>query len=133
MWVNQVFLREILTKFATQGDLREAYVRNATLSAKCEQLATQKAKDDTTIEWLMLRCNEAEAKITVLLRETSNLHFPMARITPQSPLVPSISPNFERIGGFEDMGDEEATKAGLSHDPMGYLNDGMVLTMPKPA
>lgn len=95
------------------GDVRVLHV-------KLEAAATQKAKDDITIDWMRHRVNALEKQNSLLLGKAAGIQVPVPEIVPTRPGSMTV-PDFSSMPSFEDIGDEAAKQEGIQHDEVGQL------------
>lgn len=121
MWVNRVLFETVLADNKKQTD------DIASLKVSCERFATesislrvQKAKDDLTIDWMRHRINALEKERAILLQKSAGIALPTPEIVPTRPGSMTI-PNFDTMPSFEDVGDTEAARLGIKHDPEGVV------------
>jgi hypothetical protein len=122
MWVNKELFQRILDDNKRQADeivLRIALWKES--AGRCTELHIQKAKDDLTIDWLRHRVNALEKQNTILMGKATGLHFPVPEIVPSRPGTMAGTPDFDHLPSFEDVGDEEAERLGITHDLEGNL------------
>ncbi len=120
MWVNKDLFQTILNDNKQQADdlaHGRAEMQRAVISVSL--LREQKAKDDITIDWLRHRVNALEKQNSVLVQKVAGVSFPVPEIVPTRP--GTISPGFDTLPSFEDVGDSEAARLGIGH-----LDDGTV-------
>ena len=122
MWVNQQLFDAIL---AANKDLFTTIeferVTASRMTAAANELRAQKAKDDLHIDWLRHRVNALEKVNAQLLTKVTGVAFPVPEIVANRPGTMTLPPEFDTMPSFEDVGDEEATRLGLTLDDHGQL------------
>lgn len=122
MWVNKILFQTILDDNKKAQDDTIALARQvAGLQTKIVISIEQKAKDDLSIDWMRHRVNALEKQNAVLLGKATGMHFAVPEIVPTRPGTISAPPQFDTMPSFEDVGDDEADRLGLTHDPVGML------------
>jgi hypothetical protein len=121
MWVNKVLFDTILADNKAQAD-RIAAVWNTchALQAKHDAALAQKAKDDISIDWMRHRVNALEKQNAILMQKAAGILLPVPEIVPSRPGSMTV-PDFAHLPSFEDVGDEEAKRLGVSTDDFGFL------------
>lgn len=121
MWVNKRWFESVLetNKFLTTG-LAAARQAEVVDQVMVVELRLQKSKDDITIDWLRSRVNALEKERTVLLMKAAGIALPTPEITPVGPRV-FDSPKYDMGTDFNDVGDAEAARLGITHDEEGNL------------
>ena len=85
--------------------------------------AVQKALEQQNIalqahlEWMRIRLTELGFERAQLLKKYMGVDVPVASFEPADP-----NPDFNQTFNFEDMGDKEAARLGISHNPDGTLS-----------
>lgn len=122
MWVSRTHFEHMQT---TLGDLRDALGLEKTLRQQMStivvELRTQKAKDDITIDWMRHRVNALEKQNALLLGKAAGIHVPVPEIVPTRPGTMTEIPDFPVMPTFEDCGDGEAARLGITHNEDGSL------------
>lgn len=120
MWINKAFFEMVIADNKAQADKLNAWQNTChALQAKHDDALAQKAKDDITIDWMRHRINALEKERTILVQKVAGIALPTPEIVPTRPGSMTI-PNFNELPSFEDVGDAEAARLGISHDDMGY-------------
>ena len=121
MWVNATLFDAML---ATNKELAASVeferLGSSRMSAAMNCLREQKVKDDIHIDWLRHRVNALEKQNAQLMMKVSGVLFPVPEIVPTRPGTMSI-PDFDSMPSFEDVGDAEAERLGLTLDDHGQL------------
>ena|SRR5579859_7273871 len=123
MWVSKQFFQMILDDNKRLQDAVEFEKIGASrMSASTNELRTQKAKDDITIDWMRHRINALEKQNAILMQKAAGIAMPVPEIVPTRPGTLSGMPlDFSHLPSFEDVGDEQAAKLGVIHDEEGQL------------
>lgn len=122
MWINYQLFHMILDDNKLQAlQLGIAHKLQAEASERCAVLREQKVKDDLWVEWLRHRVNALEKQNTVLMGKVTGLHFATPEIVPTRPGTMGGVPDFDSLPSFEDVGEVEAVRLGLSHDLDGNI------------
>lgn len=127
MWINRQMFEVIL---ADNKDQQEMILFERTgasrMSAAVQELRTQKAKDDLSLDWYRHRVNALEKQNAVLMMKATGLAMPVPEIVPTRPgSISFIGENpgngidFDTMPSFEDVGDTEAARLGIGHSPAG--------------
>jgi len=121
MWINKTLFDTILADNERTAELLQTVLTgNNALSARNLEMKTQKAKDDIMLDWFRHRINALEQERAVLLRK-QGIHVAVPEIVPTRPGTMTVPPSFDHMPSFEDVGDEEATRMGIAHDPDGLI------------
>lgn len=122
MWVNKTLFYTILDDNKEQSKELDARARQiAGLQTLVVERSSQKAKDDISIDWMRHRVNALEKQNAILLQKAAGISLPVPEIVPTRPGTMTDIPNFDSLPSFEDVGDTEAQRLGLRHDPLGFL------------
>lgn len=129
MWVNSVAWSVIIAQLNGQDEtiahLRDinvgAHIRIAVSDAQVVEMSRQKVKDDLTIDWMRHRVNALEKEKAQLLMKVTGVMFSVPEIVPTRPGTMSPFAEFDQMPSFEDVGDREAARLGLSLDESGQL------------
>lgn len=115
MWVNKHLFQVILddNKHMTERVEHAERVMGEMFGGQ-HALQEQKAKDDVTIDWMRHRINALEKERSILLMRAAGIALPVPEIVPTMPR--STAPGFDALPSFEDVGDGEAARLGLSND-----------------
>lgn len=120
MWVNRVLFDMIVS------DNRDLQVKNSHLHATAASMAAgievaneQKVKDDLNIDWLRNRCNALEKERAILMNKVAGIHLPVPEIVMGIPRT--MAPSFDSMPSFEDVGEQEAQRLGITHEDDGTL------------
>ncbi len=120
MWVNKQLFQTILDDNKKQSERIEFVERIVgEMTGGRLVLQEQKAKDDMTIDWMRHRINALEKERSILLMKAAGISLPVPEIVPTLPR--SLAPGFDQLPSFEDVGDFEAKRLGISHDDAGEL------------
>lgn len=120
MWVNKGLYQVVLDDNRRQQE-QNAKMREtaAVYLQSAQELRSQKAKDDITIDWMRHRINALEKQNAILMQKAAGIAFPVPEIVPTRP--GSMSPDYTEMPSFEDVGDVEAARLGIKHDETGKL------------
>jgi hypothetical protein len=122
MWINKVLFQTILDdNKRSAGQLSAVGVSLGEQRGKVDVLSVQKAKDDLTIDWMRHRINALEKERAILLQKVAGVSLPVPEIVPTRPGTMSTPPDFVSLPSFEDVGDEEAARLGIKHEPDGSV------------
>lgn len=125
MWVNKaLFLRVLNENADLTAQINQVWNTCHQLQAKHDTALAQKIKDDTTIDWMRHRINALEKERAILLNKVGGVHIPVPEIVPTRPgtiSAPLPFEGFDAMPSFEDVGDHEAARLGISHDAEGHL------------
>lgn len=120
MWVGKQFFNMILADNKRQQlEVIDTRTSNADLTARIIETRSQKAKDDITIDWMRHRINALEKQNAILMQSAAGIAFPVPEIVPTRP--GSMSPDYTEMPSFEDVGDAEAARLGISVDEAGNV------------
>jgi hypothetical protein len=122
MWVNRDLFQMVLDdnkkttveRALTQGRIEIIQMRN-------EDLRSQIAKNDMTIDWMRHRINALEKERTVLVMKVAGIALPTPEIVATRPGTLSGTPEMHIPASMEDPGDSEALRLGISHADDGTL------------
>ncbi len=121
MWVDRKFFDLVLADNKRQAEDIVALNRQvAGQQTLLVETRAQKAKDDITIDWMRHRVNALEKQNSILVSKCAGVNFPVPEIVPTRPGSMTI-PDFSTMPTFEDVGDAEAQRLGIAHDPEGAL------------
>lgn len=97
-------------------------LENAKLQSECAVLNRSMASLQTTMDWLRVRVTQIEKERAQLLYNYMGVKIDVPEIVAAPPTMPSASDLARAVAPyFTDMGDEEATKQGISWDDQGNL------------
>lgn len=83
---------------------------------------TQKAKDDLSIDWMRHRVNALEKQNAVLMQKATGIAMPVPEIVPTRPgSMAGVGLDFDTMPSFDDCGNEEALRLGISHAADGSI------------
>jgi hypothetical protein len=116
MWVNAKLFQMIVDdNKAQQEQVLFERTGASRLSATVNAATAQKAKDDITIDWMRHRINALEKQNSILVAKIAGVHFPVPEIVPTRPGSLSGAPiDFDHMPSFEDCGDQEAARLGIT-------------------
>jgi hypothetical protein len=122
MWVNKELFQRVLDDNKQQADTIQTQIIGLTsLHGESQLLKTQKAKDDSHIDWLRHRVNALEKQNAVLMQKAAGIAMPVPEIIPTLARTIGGTPDFDHIPSFEDVGEDEARRLGIDHDDEGRL------------
>ena len=107
--------------FVRESTLIATLVTNAELTGTNAGLRAQLASAQTTVDWLRTRVNQLEKERAVLLREVTHLNIPIPEIATPGPVMSTAVPASLQMPNFEDIGDDAASKLGITHNDAGEL------------
>lgn len=103
----------------------------ATLTAEHRLYAEQNKVLQTTQDWLRARVNQLERERAELFKHVTGLRIPVPEIHPtvvgglpvtRADLEAQMKRNLNEMPSFEDPGDDEAARLGISHREDGTLH-----------
>lgn len=107
---------------------RKAYddirLESVTATTRAQVLAEQNKALQVTLDWLRVRVTQLELERAQLLFNYTGVKVPTPTI--QTTDAPE---SFHRVPHFNDIGDEEANRMGISHNPDGTLRYEIVSRM----
>lgn len=123
MWVNKDLFQRVLDDNKAQAEkLTLVWNTCHVLQTKHDDALCQKAKDDITIDWMRHRLNALEKERAILLNRVGGIVIPIPEIVPSRPgTISELPMDMTHLPSFEDVGDTEATRLGISHDNEGNL------------
>jgi len=122
MWINRQFFEMVIADNKRQQDeMRVVHAEALSTAAVNTTLLAQKAKDDITVDWMRHRINALEKHNALLLAKVAGIHVPVPEIVPTRPGTLSEFPSFQSMPSFEDVGEDEAKRLGISHAEDGLL------------
>lgn len=122
MWINRDLFDSVMHDHAVVRDENVAlHVCSAVTDAQLALAKEQKAKDDLHIDWLRHRVNALEKQNIQLLGKVTGIAFPVPEIVMSRAGAMTLPPDFDTMPSFEDVGDSEAARLGLSLDENGQL------------
>ncbi len=122
MWVNRILFDAILAdNREMQKSVEFERLGASRMSASMNELRNQKVKDDLTIDWMRHRINALEKERAQLVMKVSGVLLAVPEIVPTRPGTMSPFADFDSMPSFEDVGDAEAARMGLSLDASGQL------------
>lgn len=128
MWVNKVLFQQLLDDNRTQQkEVLFERTGASRMSATVQQLHIQKAKDDLSLDWMRHRVNALEKQNAVLMMKATGMAMPIPEIVPTRPGTITMigegvdGPNFDMMPSFEDSGDAEAERLGITHTADGAV------------
>lgn len=122
MWVNKELFQRILDDNKEQSqELQRRVGEFEHVMATAVELKTQQAKDIISIDWLRNRVNALEKQNAILMGKATGLLFPTPEIVPTRPGTIGGVPDFDMLPSYEDMGDAEAKRRGVSLDDDGFI------------
>lgn len=120
MWVNRdIYERLLANDEVLQREWRVCHAANERLTGEHIMLHAQKIKDDISIDWLRHRVNALEKQNAQLLQKVTGVAFPTPEIVAVRPGTMTV--DFDTMPSFEDLGDAEAARLGVSLDEQGHV------------
>lgn len=96
--------------------LNELVVGVAQYAQEARTLSEQNKVLQTNLDWLRFRTNQLEKERAQLLFQVSGVKIP----TPEIQITPERV-DYNQLPSFEDVGDDEAARLGVSHNVDGTL------------
>lgn len=123
MWVNRALFQRILDDNKQQTDaLCNVWNTCHALQAKYDAAAAQKIKDDLMLDWLRHRVNALEKERGALMLKATGIALPVPElVVPRPGAMTNL--DLSALPSFDDVGDVEAGRLGLSHTDTGELKD----------
>lgn len=123
MWVSKQLLDLIVADnkdLTTEGKL--AHGVNERLIGEQLGLRSQKVRDDITIDWMRHRINALEKEKALMFAKLAGIAIPVPEIVPTRPgSISGLPMDFHHTTHFEDVGDQEAVRLGVTHDENGLI------------
>lgn len=121
MWISKRFFDKLLAETYAQSDKLTNWQNTChVLQTKHDDALAQKSKDDVTIDWMRHRINALEKQNALMLAKLAGIQVPVPEIVPTRPGTIAEVP-FAHMPSFEDMGDAEAKRLGVTHQDDGTL------------
>jgi hypothetical protein len=118
MWVSKLLFDMIVVDNKELHDaIKDSNVSEAKMVGSYSKLSEQKAKDDITIDWMRHRINALVNENAVLMNKVTGLNIPVPEIARAGSMtIPAPAGRFNDALHFQDIGDEEAAKQGITND-----------------
>ena len=110
MWISKAHHAEIVDRFiAAEHASALAVVERDALRLRLVAL-------DTTMDWFRVRITQLEHERALMLQNYLGVTVPALSIE-KTPSPTSVRPSYDAVPHFDDMGDTEAKKHGITWNP----------------